>query len=67
VRDAAVIFHLTHEIGGGIEHLLLANPGDEGDIDAMPVEVAGKIEQEDFEQHGAGSVGRRRRLRRISN
>ena len=35
------------------ERELVPDPVDEGDVDLAAVEVAGEIEQEDFEQHGA--------------
>src|ERR1700674_5113833 len=51
---AAVILHLRDDRGRRIEHPLLANPADEGNVDVFAVKIAGKIEQEDFEQYRAG-------------
>src|ERR1700722_2882956 len=53
-RDAAVILHLRNKRVVRIELPLLANPIDEGDVDVLAVEVAGKIEQKNLEQNRAG-------------
>ena len=52
-RDAAVLVHAPHQIVDGIELHLRPDPFDERHVDRLSVEIAGKIEQEDFEQHGA--------------
>src|SRR6185312_6787141 len=45
--------HAANEIIDRRKHLFLPDPVDKRDIDGLPVEVAGKIEQENFEQHRA--------------
>src|SRR3954469_20735969 len=46
------------EVIDGFEFLLGAYPGDESDVEALPVKFAGKIEQEHFEQRRTVVEGR---------
>ena len=52
-RDAAVVVHAPHQVVDAVEFHLGPDPFDESDIDRLPVEIGGKIEQEYFEQHRA--------------
>src|SRR5258708_16325849 len=54
----AVVVHLGYQRVDMIELQFLADEGDEGDIERRPVEVALKIEQEDFQQRRAVVEGR---------
>src|SRR5215468_5139709 len=51
--DAAVLVHAAYELLDAVELELVPDPVDEGDVDHLAVEVAGEIEQEDFQQHSA--------------
>src|SRR5215813_9896818 len=51
--DAAVLVHAAYELLDAVELELVPDPVDEGDVDHLAVEIAGEIEQEHFEQHGA--------------
>jgi hypothetical protein len=52
-RGARVLVHAGDQFIGVGEFQLRADPADERDVDFAPIEVAGKIEQEHFQQHGA--------------
>src|SRR5215510_15339118 len=52
-RDAAVLVHAPYQILDGFEFQLRPDPLEEGDVDRLSIKVAGKIEQEYFEQHRA--------------
>src|SRR5262245_7913483 len=52
-REPRILVHPAHELLDAVELELGPDPIDEGDVDDLAVEIAGKVEQEGFEQHGA--------------
>src|SRR5262249_61535971 len=53
-RQPLTLANPPPEILDAVEFELGSDPVDEADVDHLAIEVAGKIEQKDFEQHGAG-------------
>src|SRR5215468_1327966 len=52
-REPRILVHPAHELLDAVELELGPDPIDEGDVDDLAVEIAGKIEQKGFEQHRA--------------
>src|SRR5215472_9862502 len=52
-RSPRILVYCLHQFVDRAEELFFANPGDEGDVDGLAIEIAGKVEQEDLEQHDA--------------
>src|SRR5882757_4656239 len=57
-RLGAVVVHLAHQRVGAVELQLVADEGDEGDVQRRPVKIALEIEQEYFQQRRAIVEGR---------
>src|SRR4051794_7351483 len=52
-REPRILVHPADESLDAVELELRPDPVDEGDVQDLAIEIAGKIEQEDFEQHRA--------------
>src|SRR5262249_2774940 len=46
-----IFVYCLHQFVDRAEEFFFADPSDKGDVDRLPIEIAGKVEQEDLEQH----------------